>query len=117
MAIRKACYNCSGTGTITPPSGIGSGGPYECSVCDGIGKLVWGSITLPDGLFYTYKILENTDPTEYQNLSDANKANYNTILSLGTVDLSDGTVVKATLWILFDAQSTTRADLITMIGS
>lgn len=116
MAIKVSCYNCSGTGTITPPPGQGSSNPYECQVCSGLGVLDWGKITLPDGLFYTYGIVENTDTAEYNALSDANKEHYKTILSLGTVDLTDGTVVRATLWVLFGAGSTTRANLIAMIG-
>ena len=44
MAIKKPCYNCSGTGTVTPPDGEGSGSPYQCPVCVGAGELVWGEV-------------------------------------------------------------------------
>jgi hypothetical protein len=44
MAIKIPCYNCSGTGTITPPAGTGSGVPYQCPVCVGVGKLVLGEV-------------------------------------------------------------------------
>jgi len=118
--ISKRCYNCSGTGAITivpePPES-----PYgeSCDVCDGNGLIAFaelGDVTETTHICPTYQIVENTDPSEYQALSDANKQNYRDITGMGTVDLRDGSVVRATLWVLFDAQSTTRADIITMLG-
>ena len=46
MAIKKPCYNCSGTGTVTkPPDGEGGGlPPYQCPVCTGDGELTWGEV-------------------------------------------------------------------------
>ena len=70
----------------------------------------------PDNVYPTYKIIEATDATEYAALSDANKDVYKMILSCGTVDLSDGTEVRARLLAMFGAGTTTRANLVTLVS-
>ena len=59
----------------------------------------------------TYKIIEATDQTEYNALSDNNKDRYALIISAGRVDFEEGTIVKATLWAMFGEGTTTRANL------
>jgi hypothetical protein len=62
-------------------------------------------------IFPTYEISDATDATEYAALSDGNKDAYGMIISMGTVSLMDGTNTKVTLWALFGAGTTTRANL------
>lgn len=59
----------------------------------------------------TYKILEATNPGEYAELSAANKAVYQLIISAGRVDISEGTTVRNVLWGMFGANSVTRENL------
>ena len=98
--------------------GDGEGGVNQvpCTWCNATGKLYWGTHELEAGLIRTYQISENTDPTEYNALSDAFKQVYRDITGMGIVDLTDGTAIRATLWLMFDDQSTTRANLITLLG-
>lgn len=49
----------------------------------------------------TYRIFDVTAPSEYLALSAQNKENYKTILSLGIVNLSDGTLGQTLLWGMF----------------
>ena len=64
----------------------------------------------------TYRIIEMTDASDYNGLSDANKAAYNMIISAGIVELTEGAVIRDKLWNMFDDQSTTgialRADCV-----
>jgi hypothetical protein len=69
-----------------------------------------------DAVVFTYEVSDNTVVAEYNALSDAQKDNYNVILSMGIVDLSAGTTTRASLWSMFDSESTTRANLLTLIG-
>ena len=116
MAIKKPCYNCSGGGTVTTYDGEQVPSEVECPVCAGEGTLEFAEIELEEGVYATYKISEATDATEYNALTDGQKAVYHIILSMGTVDLSDGISVRATLFAFFDENSTTRANLLTLIG-
>ena len=70
----------------------------------------------PDDVYPTYKIIEATDATEYAALSDANKDAYKMIVSCGTVDLADGTVVRTKLMAMFGAGTTTRANLVELVS-
>jgi len=72
--------------------------------------------TMPTNVFHAYEILEATDETEYNALSDANKAMYNALISCGRVDMNDGKKGKTWLWSLFDSESTTRAALIALLA-
>lgn len=62
-------------------------------------------------LSYTYRIVEATDPTEYNALSDTNKARYALIISAGLVDIADGTTIRSTLRAMFGDGTTTGANI------
>ena len=62
-------------------------------------------------LVKTYKILDNTDPTEYLALAPGNLSLYGLIISAGAVDLSDETTTRAVLWGMFGEGSVTRGNL------
>ena len=49
----------------------------------------------------TYKILEATDPTEWSALSADNKVFYNIIISAGTINFAEGTLVRTILLGMF----------------
>ena len=85
-----------------------------CPYCDATGLVPWA--TFPNPYVRTFNIIDNTDSTEYNALSDANKDAYKMIVSSGVVDLSDGTSIRTKLWNMFDDQSTTRANIITLLG-
>ena len=129
--IWQICPSCSGTGKNIRWDGDehGVGGLIEdnCSRCLGEKYIFlgWCSVNtsiLPDGteltqtVFPTYKIVEATVTSEYSALSTANKTAYGMIISLGTVDLSDGTATKDKLWDMFGAETTTRANLETLVA-
>lgn len=66
-------------------------------------------------LVKTYQILEATDPTEYVSLDPGNVALYNLIISAGTVNVAEETVVKTILWAMFGEGTTTRVNLETLL--
>jgi hypothetical protein len=55
----------------------------------------------------TYRIFNVIDPTEYLSLTAAAQARVNTVLSMGTVDGSPGTQVRAVLQSIFTGKPTT----------
>jgi len=116
MYLYRQCGHCGGSGTV----GGGQNPDYNCPHCDGDTETFVGEVRWADDagkkLIQTYEIVENTVPAEYQALSDANKQNYRDIIGMGVIDMTDGTLIRATLWVLFDAQSTTRANILTLLG-
>lgn len=52
MDIKRGCYNCSGNGEVNLGPAIGGGEDQiiECSVCLGVGTLVFGAIDELDAL-------------------------------------------------------------------
>lgn len=107
MEIYRKCDKCSATGVYAG---------MECDHCTGLGYQSFGDTT-PPGIDHvqTHEILDATDASEYNALSDNNKDAYKMIISCGLVDLSDNTSARTKLWNMFDAQSTTRANLITLL--
>lgn len=63
----------------------------------------------------SYRILEATEPSEYNALSSANKSRYQLIISAGVVDYREGSLVRTVLWGIFGAGSETRANLEALI--
>ena len=112
----KTCGYCGGSGLL--PGGVGP--EYTCPACLGVGERATGAIRFDQGsgkkIINTYEIAENTDTTEYAALSDNHKEIYNNLASMGTVDMADGTAIRARLWLLFDGESTTRANILTLLG-
>ena len=96
MALKRICPNCDGDG---------------CVFCRESG-LVWFGI-LEDilGLVLAYEILDATDATEYNALSDANKDAYGLIISCGMVNLLDGSPSRTKLWNIFGEGTDTRTNL------
>lgn len=111
ITINRRCDSCNGSGVIQY-----YGGPeVQCDACEGSGEILLASFG-DQAACFTYQISEATDATEWNALSAGNKDAYAMILSMGIVDLTDGTSIRTTLWAMFDAQSTTRAALITLLG-
>ena len=67
-------------------------------------------------VFAACQVLDNTISSEYNALSAANKDAYKMILSCGVLDLTDGNSIRTKLWNMFDENSTTRANLIALLG-
>ena len=110
--ILKDCPRCLGTGI----DDNGEHGPSSCLSCGGDGKLEHLVSMLPDDVYPTYKILEATDVTEYTSLAPGNVALYNLIISAGTIDLGETTMALAVLFGMFGPGTTTRTNLLTLIG-
>lgn len=112
MELFRPCQKCDA-------SGIWNSMP--CDHCGGTGYWSFGEIGSNPGSagradFHTHEILEATVGAEYNALSDANKDAYVLIISCGIINLTDGNALRAKLWNMFDDQSTTRANLITLLG-
>ena len=115
MELFRTCIKCKGTGIFLED---------DCDHCSGTGFLSFGEVGSDIDVPVlatridtpTHHILECTTASEYTALSAANKDAYRQIISCGEVDLSDGTGIRTKLWNMFDENSTTRANLITLLG-
>ena len=122
--------------------GVPPGGGI-CSVCSGVGDVailttskddtrwqihctVWKyllertssmetCLVCPTNVFDSYVILEELDATEYNALSDSQKAGIDTLLCCSKVDLREGKVGRVRLWNWFGAESTTVANLTALL--
>ena len=101
------CLRCNGSGRYSDEED-------PCHGCNGDGYCPTNRLK-PD-VVLAYQISDALDVDEYAALSDANQAAVNIILSMGLVSLAAGTNNRAALWALFDAESTTRANLIALLG-
>lgn len=108
MRIRMICPHCV--------DGLHRDGSV-CPYCSGTTRLrAFADTLLETGLFHSYEVFEVIDQTEYGNLDDDDKEACTAILSAGIVNLNDGSRAKTLLWSWFDSESTTRANLITLLG-
>lgn len=114
--VSVSCPQCGGDGQIDLWENDQIIGQQSCPLCSGTGDYSTGVLG-SDTLYFGYQILDETDATEYNNLSEANQEAYRMIIGCGIIDMADGTGSKTKLWNIFDAQSTTRANLISLIGS
>jgi len=62
---------------------------------------------MPDFRIETYRILDVTKASEYQALSDNDKALYNLFISAGTVNLEENSIVQKKLWNMFGENTET----------
>lgn len=100
MAIRRTCHVCGGTG---------------CPTCLYTGYTQKGNLEDIYGIFLSYEVLDATDATEYNGLSDNNKGAYGLIISCGMVNLREGSPTKTRLWNMFPGGSGTRIALQALI--
>ncbi len=112
--ISRECNRCNGTGTD-----LRYGNPGTCPSCAGSGEVIIGFIPLENGpttnVFWSYKIWEATDTTEYQALPEVQQTNYNKIVHMGSVDLNESSNSRIVLWNLFGSGSTTRTNLLALL--
>lgn len=59
----------------------------------------------------TYRIYNVIDPTEYANLTPTKQDDVKSILGMGTVDVSSGTLCRTRMLSMFGAGTTTRTNL------
>ena len=59
----------------------------------------------------TNRIFDVTEPSEYVALNENNKRAYDVIMSLGKVDLNEGSLAHTLLWNMFNENSVTGARL------
>ena len=135
LTIKGPCSICDGDGIRflwngeINPDGTAVG-PVEtvCAHCDegrvavhtiSIPQLdeILSFIELPLGVFSSRIVYEAIDNQEYKDLgADPGERRVDGILSCGAVDLNEGSRARTVLWNKFDAESTTRANLIALIG-
>ena len=103
------CERCGGDGIYTEVEG---GGSVPCFTCRSFGTMRADPPgVLKDGVIYTFELSEATNDTEYAALSPGQKSTYALLISLGMVDISSGTAIRAKLWAMFGDGSTTRTNL------
>jgi len=127
---RSICVKCSGVGKWPVDS------QNECDRCLGTGMATGSTQKLDVGelyndlalikaktdkmpganVVYAYQVVEAMDVTEYNALSEAYKAAFAQLLSYGQVDLNEGAIGRASLWLWFGAESTTVASLLALIA-
>lgn len=119
--MTQECTNCEGDGVVTV-----SGNDVRCWHCNGTGIVVFEDVPefagpIPSSeatsamIVHTYMIIEATDASEYNALTDNQKAAYNLIISAGRVSLAEETQIRTRLFNLFGEGTTTRANLEALI--
>jgi hypothetical protein len=114
--VRQTCPRCFGDGSYYRDNPGGQILVDPCQTCDGNGYLLLSYTTLPQGVFAGYVVYEAIDDAEYRGLSSPNEEYVETLLAPGAVDLNDGSRARTVLWSLFDSESTTRANLLALLG-
>jgi len=114
--IVKKCYKCGGVGVWTKTTSTGTVVTDPCPLCLGETYLEILSTVLPDGIFYANEVYEAIDNEEHESLTVPKTRSVNAITGLGFIDLNEGSRARTVLWDLFDAESVTRANLITLMG-
>jgi hypothetical protein len=109
--VKQTCVFCSGTGKN--PHG---GETETCPYCKGGGSSFDANVSLPAPLFYSYQVFDATVPGEYNALSAAEKSLYLLVISQVYVNLAEGSNSRTVLANLFGAGTTTRANLLALIG-
>ena len=114
--IQNKCFKCGCEGVWIKNTLEGEVEIDPCPICNGSKFLSISSIKLPSGCFNSNEVYGAIDHAEYVALSSPNEEYVNAITSLGIVDLNEGSRARTVLWNLFDSESTTRANLIVLIG-
>lgn len=110
--VADTCSRCDGNGSYYKADGEGEILVDPCPSCLGTGNVkAKQEDVLEENVVYAYEILDATDTTEYNALSDANKDAYKMILMCGIVDLTEGTQSHTKLWNIFGEGTTTRTNL------
>lgn len=108
MYIRMICPHCT--------DGLQRDGS-ACPHCGGTTRLkAFADTLLETGLFHSYEVFEAINQTDYDDLDAGGEEKCNAILSIAILDLNDGSRAKTLLWEMFDAETTTRTNLIALIG-
>lgn len=112
------CNTCNGSGEV---SAAGTHSITEAYVTELNSKIIEienkvDALALPTNVFFSHKIWEATDVTEFAALSEANKDSYRGLVRMGTVDLNEGSNSRTVLWNLFNAESDTRAALLALLS-
>ena len=92
---------------ITDPLGRGYAGMTDQQTADSLNA---ANRTTTRGVIDSYEVIEATVPTDWSNLSSAEKQRYQTIVSTGQVNMA-GTNTRAMLAAMFGAGTQTRANL------
>lgn len=116
IRVVKKCYKCGGIGVWTKTTSLGTVVTDPCPICIGETYNEILSTVLPFGIFYAHEVYEAIDHAEYVALAEPNEQHVDAITGLGFVDLTEGSRARTVLWSLFDSESTTRTNLITLIG-
>lgn len=114
--ISEKCFKCNGSGIWLNITDGGEIPVNPCPVCNGTGKTKLFSVDLPDGVVESYEVLQATDQTEYNSLTDAQKSGYALLLSCGKVDLGQGKFGRQKIVSWFGSESQTVANVSELIS-
>lgn len=106
----KVCPICEGT-KFYP---ISSEEP--CYACDGSGVKLNSPFRLGEDHYYAHEILGCINDAEYTALNDVKKDGVRIILSLGIVDMGENAVCRTKLFNFFPEGTTTRINLLELLG-
>ena len=111
-AMQEDCPDCEGGKIETVTGSVQVGGRHGKNAAHSIA--LYNRINIPEGVFHSYEVLSCFASAEWNALTDGQKDNIKVLLSCGKVDLRDGQYGHQVLWAYFDAESTTRSNLITL---
>lgn len=107
IELNEICPKCQGTGMHQGLS---------CLKCSGLGYLEKSGLVLIPPVFWSAEVFECIDAAEYNNLTDNQKEAIKIILSLSMVNLTEGLKSKTALYNYFSEGTTTRTNLINLLG-
>lgn len=120
--IYEECPRCHGDGLYPNPYLDYSGNLVDpettgpCTECGGTGRIARYMVVDNGEIFRSDQVFEAIDATEYTALSAGNKEILALILSCGYIDLTAGSNAFTLLQNMFGPGTTTRANLLTLIG-
>jgi hypothetical protein len=89
---------------------------YTCGLCGGAGDIPMGVLHELDGYFLSRDVFACMNYFEWVDLDDQPKELLNMILSMGTLNLSEGSAELATLRVIFPVGKLTRTALEALIA-
>lgn len=114
---KRTCHKCNGVGIWFKNTLEGDVAVDPCPVCNGEKYVSTGTFQFfMPGAFCSCDVYDAIDQTEYAALGDAQKAYIDNMLACGTIYLNTGSRARTILQQLFGPGTTTRANLLALIG-
>lgn len=113
--LKAPCAQCNGVGTVEVWVDNEQTGTETCPMCGGDTEMVTGSIDFGTKVIRSDQFINATVTSEYHSLTGTERKRYDLIVSAGFVDMNDGTV-RTDILDMFDTESTTRSNILALIG-